>query len=159
MSSKALTFVVARRELMRKVRSPSICRQSMFTDSALFASSCAPRSTDAPGDDCLENLAFIRRDCGSGDRRVLPAVPLSKQGRLRLAFGTSGASLAVFAWMLSLHPFAAGRVYAAYGGVYIAVALAWPWAVDGVRPTACDIGGVAVSLAGMAFIAFQPRAA
>ena len=66
-------------------------------------------------------------------------------------------SLGLFAWLLSLHPAAAGRVYAAYGGVYIAVALAWLWAVDGVRPSAWDVAGVAVSLAGMAIIAFQPR--
>lgn len=68
-------------------------------------------------------------------------------------------SLALFAWLLTLHPTAAGRVYAAYGGVYIAVALAWLWAVDGIRPTGWDVAGVAVSLAGMALIAFQPRAA
>ena len=37
------------------------------------------------------------------------------------------ASLGLFAWLLSLHPDAAGRVYAAYGGVYIAVAIAWLW--------------------------------
>ena len=71
----------------------------------------------------------------------------------------AAASLAVFAWLLTLHPSAAGRVYAAYGGVYIAVALAWLWAVDGVRPSSWDVAGVAVSLAGMALIAFQPRAA
>ena len=71
----------------------------------------------------------------------------------------AAASLALFACLLSLHPAAAGRVYAAYGGVYIAVALAWLWGVDGVRPTAWDLAGVAVSLAGMALIAFQPRPA
>jgi small multidrug resistance family-3 protein len=32
-------------------------------------------------------------------------------------------SLALFAWLLTLHPAAAGRIYAAYGGVYVAVAL------------------------------------
>lgn len=69
----------------------------------------------------------------------------------------AAASLTLFAWLLTLHPAAAGRVYAAYGGVYIAVALAWLWAVDGVRPSTWDIAGVAVSLAGMALIAFQPR--
>lgn len=66
-------------------------------------------------------------------------------------------SLALFAWLLTLHDAAAGRVYAAYGGVYIAVALAWLWAVDGVRPTGWDVAGVTVSLVGMGLIAFQPR--
>ncbi|MFA0411736.1 YnfA family protein, partial [Vibrio splendidus] len=40
-------------------------------------------------------------------------------------------SLALFAWLLTLHPTATGRVYAAYGGVYISVALIWLWLVDG----------------------------
>ncbi len=70
----------------------------------------------------------------------------------------AAASLALFAWLLTLHPAAAGRVYAAYGGVYVAVALAWLWLVDGIRPTAWDVAGVAVTLAGMAIIAFAPRA-
>ncbi len=65
--------------------------------------------------------------------------------------------LALFAWLLTLHPAASGRVYAAYGGVYVAVALAWLWAVDGVRPTAWDLGGVAVVLLGMGIIVAQPR--
>ena len=66
-------------------------------------------------------------------------------------------SLALFVWLLTLHPHAAGRVYAAYGGVYIAAAIAWLWAVDGVRPDRWDIVGVALSLAGMAVIYFGPR--
>lgn len=68
-------------------------------------------------------------------------------------------SLAVFAWLLTLHPDAAGRIYAAYGGVYITVALAWLWLVDGMRPTAWDVVGVLVSLVGMAIIMFAPRGA
>ena len=68
-------------------------------------------------------------------------------------------SLAVFAWLLSLHPQAAGRVYAAYGGVYIFAAILWLWAVDGVRPTAWDMLGSAVALTGMAIIMFAPRTA
>ncbi|MFC7514832.1 YnfA family protein [Herbaspirillum sp. GCM10030257] len=68
-------------------------------------------------------------------------------------------SLAVFAWLLTLHPDAAGRIYAAYGGVYITVALAWLWLVDGMRPTTWDVVGVLVSLAGMAIIMFAPRGA
>lgn len=66
-------------------------------------------------------------------------------------------SLALFAWLLTLHPNAAGRVYAAYGGVYIMVALAWLWTVDGIRPSAWDVAGVLVSLCGMAIIMFAPR--
>ena len=86
----------------------------------------------------------------------LPHLWLTRGGSAWLLV-PAAASLALFAWLLSLHPTAAGRVYAAYGGVYIAVALAWLWGVDGVRPTAWDLAGVAVSLAGMALIAFQPR--
>jgi len=78
--------------------------------------------------------------------------------RRRRACAWSGvASLALFAWLLSLHPAAAGRVYAAYGGVYIGVAILWLWAVDGIRPTAWDALGSAVALAGMAIIVFAPR--
>jgi small multidrug resistance family-3 protein len=43
-------------------------------------------------------------------------------------------SLGAFAWLLSLHPGAAGRTYAAYGGVYVSVALVWLWIIDGQRP-------------------------
>lgn len=66
-------------------------------------------------------------------------------------------SLAAFAWLLSLHPTAAGRVYAAYGGVYIFVAILWLWAVNGVRPTLWDMVGSMVALIGMAIIMFGPR--
>lgn len=66
-------------------------------------------------------------------------------------------SLALFAWLLSLHPTAAGRVYAAYGGVYICVAILWLWTVDGIRPTVWDVVGSGVALLGMAIIMFAPR--
>ena len=69
----------------------------------------------------------------------------------------SAASLAAFAWLLTLHPTAAGRIYAAYGGVYVTVALAWLWAVDGIRPGRWDYVGVALCLAGMGVIMFAPR--
>lgn len=66
-------------------------------------------------------------------------------------------SLAIFVWLLSLHPTAAGRVYAAYGGVYVTVAIAWLWAVDGVRPTAWDLTGSLVTLTGMSIIILGAR--
>lgn len=67
------------------------------------------------------------------------------------------ASLVAFVWLLSLHPTAAGRVYAAYGGVYVAVALMWLWLVDGEPLHRWDVVGVSVALAGMAIIMFAPR--
>ena len=65
-------------------------------------------------------------------------------------------SLALFAWLLTLHPTAAGRTYAAYGGRYIAVALLWLCLVDGVALTRWDVAGASIALLGMAVIALQP---
>lgn len=67
--------------------------------------------------------------------------------------------LAVFAWLLTLHPTAAGRTYAAYGGVYIFAAVLWLWSVEGIRPTMWDMVGSLVALTGMAIIMFAPRSA
>lgn len=69
----------------------------------------------------------------------------------------AAASLALFVWLLTLHPLAAGRVYAAYGGVYVTTAMAWLWIVDGVRPTPWDITGSVVATLGMVIIMFAPR--
>lgn len=80
-----------------------------------------------------------------------------REGRSAWLLVPGIVSLALFAWLLSLHPTAAGRVYAAYGGVYIFVAVLWLWVVDGVRPTAWDIVGCAVALLGMAIIIAGPR--
>jgi len=66
-------------------------------------------------------------------------------------------SLAIFVWLLTLHPTAAGRVYAAYGGMYITVAIVWLWLVDGVKPDRWDIVGVALCLGGMGVIMFAPK--
>jgi len=66
-------------------------------------------------------------------------------------------SLALFAWLLTLHPAASGRIYAAYGGVYISVALLWLWQIDGIRPTRWDVMGVALSLTGMTVIMIGSR--
>lgn len=82
-----------------------------------------------------------------------------KQGKSVWFLVPAAMSLALFAWLLSLHPTAAGRVYAAYGGVYIFVAILWLWLVVGVQPTVWDITGTLVALAGMAIIMFAPREA
>lgn len=86
----------------------------------------------------------------------LPYLWLKKNGSAWLLV-PAAASLALFAWLLALHPTAAGRVYAAYGGIYIGVAIMWLWLVDGQRPSPWDLAGAAVAIAGMAIIILAPR--
>lgn len=81
-----------------------------------------------------------------------------RQGKSAWLLLPAALSLALFAWLLSLHPTAAGRVYAAYGGIYIGVALIWLWLVDGIRPTGWDLLGAGIAGLGMAIIMFAPRA-
>jgi small multidrug resistance family-3 protein len=79
-----------------------------------------------------------------------------KQGKSAWLLLPAAFSLALFAWLLTLHPTATGRTYAAYGGMYIAVALAWLHVVDGIALTRWDLVGAAIALVGMAVIALQP---
>ncbi|MFA5904592.1 MAG: YnfA family protein [Desulfobacula sp.] len=80
-----------------------------------------------------------------------------REGRTVWLLIPSALSLSAFVWLLSLHPTAAGRVYAAYGGVYIMVAVFWLWIVNGIKPTMWDLVGSLVALAGMAIIMFAPK--
>jgi len=82
-----------------------------------------------------------------------------KEGKSVWLLLPAALSLATFAWLLTLHPTAAGRVYAAYGGVYICVAVLWLWAVDGIEPSWWDLAGSAVAVTGMLIIMFAPRPA
>lgn len=67
-------------------------------------------------------------------------------------------SLALFAYLLTLvDSEAAGRAYAAYGGVYIAASLIWLWRVEGLQPDRWDITGATLCLAGAAIIVAGPR--
>lgn len=82
-----------------------------------------------------------------------------KQGKSAWLLLVAALSLAVFVWLLTLHPTAAGRTYAAYGGMYIVVALAWLHFIDGIALTRWDVAGAGIALAGMALIAMQPKLA
>ncbi|MEB7923265.1 YnfA family protein [Atlantibacter hermannii] len=64
----------------------------------------------------------------------------------------AGLSLALFVWLLTLHPAASGRVYAAYGGVYVMTALLWLRVVDGIKLSISDWLGATIALCGMLII-------
>lgn len=80
-----------------------------------------------------------------------------RQGKGWLLLLPAALALGLFAWLLTLHPTATGRTYAAYGGMYIAAALVWLRVVDGVSLTRWDVAGAVIALSGMAVIALQPR--
>ena len=79
-----------------------------------------------------------------------------KQGKSLWLLLPAAASLTLFAWLLTLHPTAAGRTYAAYGGVYIAVALMWLRLVGGQTLSRWDVVGAGIALLEMAVIVLQP---
>lgn len=81
-----------------------------------------------------------------------------RQGAHPAWLALGGAALALFAWLLTLAPSdAAGRAFAAYGGVYIVAALAWAVVVEGAQLTIADAVGAALCLAGAAIIVLGAR--
>jgi small multidrug resistance family-3 protein len=71
--------------------------------------------------------------------------------------GLTGALvLVVYGIVPTYQPAHFGRVYAAYGGVFVLLSLAWGWAIDGVRPDRFDVGGM-VCVIGVAVIMYSPR--
>lgn len=81
----------------------------------------------------------------------LPYLWIKKGGSVLLLI-PAALSLALFAWLLTLHPEAGGRIYAAYGCVYVVTALLWLRIVDGVHLVSTDLIGGAVALIGMLII-------
>jgi small multidrug resistance family-3 protein len=68
-------------------------------------------------------------------------------------------ALALFAWLLTrVEAEAAGRAYAAYGGLYIVASLLWMWGAEGQRPDRFDVAGAALCLVGAGVILLGPRA-
>lgn len=79
------------------------------------------------------------------------------QGKSHWLWIPTALSLTVFVWLLTLHPAASGRIYAAYGGIYIFTALLWLRYVDQVILTRWDILGGLIVLVGASLIILQPQ--
>jgi small multidrug resistance family-3 protein len=83
-----------------------------------------------------------------------------RMGKSPLWLAPGIVSLILFAWLLTrVDSDAAGRAYAAYGGIYICASLLWLWSVEGVRPDRWDVTGAALCLVGTCVILLAPRAA
>jgi small multidrug resistance family-3 protein len=80
-----------------------------------------------------------------------------KEGRSIWLLVPAALSLALFSWLLTLHDVSAGRTYAAYGGVYVLVALFGMWIIEGQGPDQWDVLGVLVMLVGSSIIVFSPH--
>ncbi len=57
----------------------------------------------------------------------------------------------------TLQPANFGRVYAAYGGVFIVLSILWGWGIDGIKPDKFDIVGGFIALIGVTIIMYWPR--
>ena len=82
-----------------------------------------------------------------------------RRGHTAWLLAPAAVSLTLFAWLLTLHPDVAGRTYASYGGMYVAMAVIWLWLVGGQRPDRWDMLGAVIAIAGMAVISFAPHVA
>ncbi len=84
----------------------------------------------------------------------------ARQGASALWLFPGVACLVVFAWLLTkIDVDAAGRAYAAYGGIYITASLVWLWAVEGNVPDRWDVVGAAICIFGAMVILYGPRTA
>lgn len=79
------------------------------------------------------------------------------QGRSPWLWLPTILSLAIFVWLLTLHPTASGRIYAAYGGIYICTALLWLKYVDHMSLSRWDVLGGIVVVIGATIIILQPQ--
>ncbi|WP_282499040.1 YnfA family protein [Pantoea stewartii] len=75
-----------------------------------------------------------------------------KKGASAWLLVPAALSLTLFVWLLTLHPAASGRVYAAYGSVYVLTALVWLRIVDGVKLSIWDWSGALIAFSGMLII-------
>lgn len=82
-----------------------------------------------------------------------------REGRAFFLGALGGLLLFLYGVVPTLQPAHFGRVYAAYGGVFVVLSLLWGWWVDGRPPDRADIAGAALCAIGVAVIMYWPRAA
>jgi len=69
-----------------------------------------------------------------------------------------GTILILYGIIPTLQPYANfGRIYAAYGGVFVVMSILWGWAIDGKAPDNYDLIGAAICIVGIAIIMYAPR--
>ncbi len=73
-------------------------------------------------------------------------------------YGLVGAMVLILYGVIpTLQPANFGRVYAAYGGVFIVLSILWGWKIDGINPDRFDIIGGLIALVGVGVIMYWPR--
>lgn len=82
-----------------------------------------------------------------------------REGRAVWLGALGGLVLFLYGVLPTLQPDTAsfGRVYAAYGGIFVALSLAWGWWIDGIRPDRFDVIGGLIALVGVGVIMYAPR--
>jgi small multidrug resistance family-3 protein len=80
-----------------------------------------------------------------------------RQGKPMIWGILGGVALAIYGIIATFQPANFGRVYAAYGGVFIAMAMLWGWKVDGVAPDRYDLFGCCLAISSVAIIMYAPR--
>ena len=82
-----------------------------------------------------------------------------REGRAFFLGALGGLLLFLYGVVPTLQPAHFGRVYAAYGGVFVVLSLLWGWWIDGRPPDRADLAGAALCAIGVAVIMYWPRAA
>ena len=80
-----------------------------------------------------------------------------REGRILLIGILGGVILVLYGVVATLQPANFGRVYAAYGGIFIVMAIFWGWIIDKKTPDRFELIGAFIALIGMVIIMYWPR--
>lgn len=80
-----------------------------------------------------------------------------REGKSLWIAGAGALGLILYGLIPTLQPAHFGRVYAAYGGIFIVLALLWGWFIDGVTPDPFDLLGACMALLGVGVMMYWPR--